>query len=274
MNNQNSKKTTEMTAFQTGYAGQGYTQNIYPSSQNYNTGYNYTQATTNYVQPTTNYVQPATSYNYPAYTQPSAYSQAQPQQSYGTYTYNNYGGAANAIQNVYESKPYREDYFNKKIENQIIKRTEAAGFPMAGTTEFDDYFEKHVEKFLTPEIQEILLYHHQGYVFGLQALYRDTWGKANKETFKGDLHMADNVDKKNCECAKLTLGFDEHVKEIFVEANEYVTYIRFVTNQKHILEVGNPTGQEIKNIIPEGGKVLAIAGTHNICLNSVYFYYA
>lgn len=243
-------------------------QNPYANAPVYGANYNYPQ-------------QSDVTYGYPLNNQQYGYNGAQPQNvyqggygGYGAPSNNGYGGAAQYhAHNVYESKPYREDYFKKKIENQIIKRTEASGSVEMGTTEFDDYFEKHVEKFFTPEIQEIILYHYQGYVFGLQFLYRDSWGKTNKETYKGEVHMADNVDKKNCECAKMTLNFDEYVKEVYVQTNEYVNFLKFVTNQGNVLEIGKPTVQDVKNIVPDNSKVLGIGGTLNICLNSVYFYY-
>ena len=83
-----------------------------------------------------------------------------------------------------------EKYYKMKIENNLVKRSQIIGSVQNAYTEFDDYFEKHVEKFFTPEVDEIFVCHHQGYIFGTRFIFRDSWGKTNKETYKGDLHMA------------------------------------------------------------------------------------
>jgi len=177
-----------------------------------------------------------------------------------------------AAKYVYESQAYKEDYFKKQIENSLIKRTDVTGSISHGYTEFDDYFGKHVDKFFTPEIDELYIYYHEGYVFGLQAIYRDSWGKTNKETYKGELHMASNVTKENCQRLKMKLTYDEYIKEAYVEAGEYVTFLKFVTNNKQTIQIGHQQGTP-KNIVPDQSKIMGIGGTHNICLNSIYFYY-
>jgi len=204
------------------------------------------------------------------YPQFNGYAQTAVQNTYGMYAQ---AIATTKTTDVYESKPYKEDYFHKKIENSIIKRGEIAGFTEHGHSEFDDYFEQHTEKFFTPEFQEINVYHHQGYIYGMQVIYRDSWGKTHKETFKGNLHMAPNVAKEHCERAKIVLVYDEFIKEAFVEAGEYVTFFKIVTNKGQTLQIGQQMTESPKNIIPEHSRAIAIAGTFNICLNSVYFYY-
>jgi hypothetical protein len=215
-------------------------------------------------------------YNTAAYPQFKEYSGSGHQQQ-NNYGYNGYNGGYGNGQGagsklVYESKAYKEDYFNKKIENAIIKRSAVTGSLIHGYTEFDDYFEKHVEKFFTPEMDELYLYYHEGYIFGLQAAYRDSWGKTNKETYKGEIHMANGVTKENCQRLKLKMSYDEYIKEAYIEAGEYVTFLKFVTNLGQTIQVGQQMGTP-KNILPEQSKILGIGGTHNICLNSIYFYY-
>lgn len=205
------------------------------------------------------------------YPQFTGYAQTTAMGTYGVYAQTM--ATTQNVQEVYESKPYKEDYSHKKIENSIIKRSEIAGFVEHGQVEFDDYFEKHIEKFFTPEFQEFNVYHHQGYIYGIQILYRDSWGKTHKETFKGELHMAPNVAKEHCERSKIVLAYDEFIKEAFVEAGEYVTFLKIVTNKDQVLSVGQQLTQSPKNIIPEHSRAVAVAGTFNICLNSVYFYY-
>jgi len=205
-----------------------------------------------------------------AYPQFTEYAQSAVQNTYGMY---GQAIATTKATDVYESKPYKEDYSNKKIENSIIKRSEIAGFIEHGYAEFDDYFEKHTEKFFTPEFQEVNIYHHQGYVYGMQVIYRDSWGVTHKETFKGELHMAPNVAKEHCERAKLVLTYDEFIKEALVEAGEYVTFLKISTNKGQSLQIGQQFTESPKSIIPEHSRAIAIAGTFNICLNSLYFYY-
>jgi len=213
-------------------------------------------------------------YNTAAYPQFKEYSGS----AHYQHNHHGYGGGHGHNQGtgsnlVYESKAYKEDYYNKKIENAIIKRSAISGSLSHGYTEFDDYFEKHVEKFFTPEIDELYLYYHEGYIFGLQAVYRDSWGKTHKETYKGDIHMANGVTKENCQRAKLKMSYDEYIKEAYVEAGEYVTFLKLVTNLGQTIQVGHQMGTP-KNILPEQSKILGIGGTHNICLNSIYFYYS
>lgn len=183
-----------------------------------------------------------------------------------------YGGLVN---HVFVAQPFREDYHKKKIENAGVKRTEVIGTIDAAITEFDDYFEKHVEKFFTLETQEIDVYHYQGYIFGIQSTYRDTWGKNSKESYKAKLHMATNVDKNGCQCEKLVFGFGEFVKEILVEtAGENISFLKIRTNMDHVLEIGTQVNPGLKNVVPEQGRMLAIGGTFGACLNSIYFYYS
>lgn len=186
--------------------------------------------------------------------------------------YNAYHGAVN---HVFVAQPYREDYHKKRIEAAGVKRTEVIGAIEAGITEFDDYFEKHAEKFFTLETQEIDVYHYQGYVFGIQSTYRDSWGKNTKEYYKAKLNMAHNVDKNGCQCTKLTFGFGEHVTEAYVEtAGENISFLKIKTNQGHVLEIGTQVNPETRNMIPAQGRMVAIGGTFGACLNSIYFYYS
>jgi hypothetical protein len=233
------------------------------------TGYGYSQGTNTAYPQFAGYGGQTTQTTYNAYGTGNGTGDAT---QYGTGTGAGYG-TATQVTNVYESKPYQEDYFNKKIENGSIKRTEASGSMHTGYTEFDDYFQKHVEKFFTPEINEITLYHHEGYIFGLQLTYRDSWGKSFKETYKGDLHMAHNVDKAHCKSSNVLLAYDEYIKEVNVEGTEYITFLKFITNKGQVLEVGKQMFTEHKNVVPNHGRILGIGGQYNVCLNGLYFYY-
>jgi hypothetical protein len=139
-------------------------------------------------------------------------------------------------------------------------------------TEFDDYFEKHVEKFFTPEIHEVNIYHAQGYIFGLQVVYRDSWGKFEKETYRGELHLPKNVSKSNCSVAKLSIEYDDYIKELYVDGTEYITYLKMVSQKGKILEIGKSFTM-LENQVPEMTRLIGFGGCLSMCLNGLYLYY-
>jgi len=201
------------------------------------------------------------------------------QASYGNDSYyQNQGNANNGSGYPSMPIPYglpaKENYSNQKVENSLVKRSEVIGVPDNGWTEIDDYIEKQSGKFLSSEIDELDIYHYQGHIFGMRAIYRDPWGKSEKETYKGTLHMATNIAPESCECVKLKLGFGEGIVKVSVQGGEYITYLRFQTNLGQVLELGTQQGEELKEMLPKDhAKVTCVAGTFNICMNSIYFYY-
>jgi len=65
-----------------------------------------------------------------------------------------------------------------------------------GFLEFDDYFEKHKDKFFTPELNEITFYFTpDNVIVGLYAVYRDSWGKDDRELYKGNVHVPLNINR-------------------------------------------------------------------------------
>lgn len=120
----------------------------------------------------------------------------------------------------------------------MIKRSEIVGNLLPGHVEFDDYFQLHIEKFFTVEVDEVHVYHHDGYIYGMQFIYRDSFGIKDKETFKGGLHMPKNYTKDQFSCAKLTLASDEFIKECYVDGYEYISFIKMVTNKGKEITVG------------------------------------
>lgn len=200
----------------------------------------------------------------------------------GGYGNNNSGGSNSQFNYDYTTyhtvfnpeEKVTEDYFNKQIDGGIFKRTELNGTIKGGYTEFDDYFETHVEKFFTPEINDITVFYSPGYVLGMQTVYRDPWGKTDKETYKGKLHLPKGLDPKQLASTKLTFDYDDYIKEIYVDGTEYICYLKIVSNKGKTLEVGSPTFKsDLKNKVPELGRILGFGGAYHLCLNALYFYY-
>jgi len=169
-------------------------------------------------------------------------------------------------------KPAYNDYYHKTIESDMIHRSKAVGIVAEGYTEFDDYFEKHIEKFFTPELHEITIYYGPGYIVGLQVIYRDSWGKYDKETYKGELHMPQNINKANCSVGKLTLEYDDYIKEIYVDGTEYITYLKIVSFKGKQLEVGKSFNL-LENQVQDMTRVIGFGGSYGMCLAGIYFYY-
>jgi hypothetical protein len=194
---------------------------------------------------------------------------------------NNYANQTGANQNqsapaynIPQGLAQKENYSSRKVENSLIKRSDVIGNVNEGWTEADDYMEQQSEKFLSSEIEELSVYHYQGHIFGFRAIYRDSWGKDNREIYKGNMHMAANIAKETCEVTKMTLGFGENIVKVLVEGGEFVTYLKLVTNQGKVLELGAQRTMYPIDVLPkEHAKLVCIAGTFNICMNSIYFYY-
>lgn len=157
----------------------------------------------------------------------------------------------------------------------MIKRTSVIGSHNLQNIEFDDYFEKHTEKFFTPEINEIVIYHSPGYILGIHIIYRDPWGKVDKETYKGAIHLPKSVNPKTCAQSKITFDYDEFPREMYVDGSEYICYLKIVSSKEKVLEVGNPANPNstLVNQVPELGRILGVGGTYSLCLTSMYFYY-
>lgn len=181
-----------------------------------------------------------------------------------------------ARERVVAKKPIFEDYAHKQIPNDLFKRTEIVGtINKDEHTEFDDYFEKHADQFFTPAVHEVLIYSSGGLICGIQMSYRDSWGKTTeKEMYKGDLHMPKHLLNSNLKLSKLTLDFDEHITEAYVDGKEYISYVKLVTNKGRQLEAGWASlDAKLNNLLPELANVNAIGGSYGNCLNALYFYY-
>lgn len=171
-------------------------------------------------------------------------------------------------------KTPKKNYYNKPIPGTIpIERTPIIGTKEMDMIEFDDYFEKHVDKFLTPEVDEIFLYFTSEYLVGVQFCYRDSWGRQERETYKGNRHMSKSENLKNYYWSSMKMDFDEYIKEVYGEGETHVTYLKVVTNKGKTIECGIPSGRELKNLIPELSKVIGVGGSYGMCISNIYFYY-
>jgi hypothetical protein len=222
---------------------------------------------------------------YQASPYPTFGTQQQPNWTYNNSNNNNYiynpgqipyssqGGFPEQKPEAPKEKTKFEDYYNKTIENSMIKRTSMIGNHNLQNQEFDDYFEKHIEKFFTPEINEIVVYHSPGYLLGIHVVYRDPWGKFDKETYKAGVHLPKSLNPKTCGQSSLKFEYDEFPKEIFVDGTEYISYLKVVSSKGKVLEVGKPSSSTLVNQVPELGRILGVGGTYSLCLTSLYFYY-
>jgi len=170
----------------------------------------------------------------------------------------------------------RENFYLKRIENKSIQKTGVIGFLEFGQKEFDDYFEVHLEKFFTPELHEFIFYHDNKNVYGLQLIYRDAWGTMGmeKETYKGNLHLSNKISPTSCLKSHLTLEYDEYLKELYVDGQDQITYMRLVTSEARILELGFSNRKHLLvNMIAPLTRIIGVGGSFDLYLNALYFYY-
>ena len=175
---------------------------------------------------------------------------------------------------VLQSKPVvRKNYYHKKIESTTpVELSSIIGKQEMDTVEFDDYHEKHAEKFFTPEINEIFVYYTGEYLVGLQAHYRDSWGQKDREVYKGNLHMSESSANNEYQCSSIKLDFDDYIKQVYAEGQDYISYFKIVSYKGKVIEFGQSANTEPKNLIPEMTKCIGIGGSHGTFISSLYFY--
>ena len=236
------------------------------------------------------------------YYTPSADYYQQPQNNAPAYqpSYQNYntGPQANTVSNNFQYAPpmhpaqnngypkqqsapiktkpvVRKNYYYQKINSTIpIERSAIIGRQEMDTVEFDDYFEKHADKFFSPEIDEIFLYYTQSYLVGIQAFYRDSWGREDRETYKGSLHMSKSSQNRDYFWTSLKLEFDDFIKEIYTEGEDFITYLKIVSYKGKAIEVGTRTKKTEENLVPTMTKCIGFGGSHGSFMSSLYFYCA
>jgi len=173
-------------------------------------------------------------------------------------------------------KSLRENYYERAITKATvpIQRTPLIGSKDMDVKEFDDYFEKHVDKFFTPEVDEINLYYTDGFLLGLQLGYRDTWGRTERETYRGNRHLHKEYNYKALPTMTLKLDTDELIKEIYAEGANFVTYLRIVTNKQQAIQFGFPSRADLENLLPKLTNCLGVGGSYGTCVSNIYFYYS
>jgi len=165
-------------------------------------------------------------------------------------------------------------YFEKEIENEMVMRSEMIGEIGSGQHQFDDYFEKHVEKFFTPEIHQITFFHDDYDLIGLQTTYRDPWGTMiEKETYLGDLHLSKNICRYHTKSV-LNFAYDEYLTELYIDAQDRITFIKLVTNNGQVLQLGQMNEYSLsQNLALPSTRVMGFGGSYDIYLRSIYLYY-
>ena len=168
----------------------------------------------------------------------------------------------------------KHNYYYRKINSAVpIERTSLIGMKEFDLIEFDDYFEKHSDKFLSPEIDEIIIYFTADYLVGLQFTYRDMWGRDDREKYNGKSHVSKSACFNNYQSASLTLDFDDFIKEIYSEGYDYVAYLKIVSYKGRTIECGTASQKSLNNLIPEFRKCIGVGGSYDLCISNLYFYY-
>jgi len=186
--------------------------------------------------------------------------------SYGTSASQSFqsGAFANVVK--------RENYYGQKPSDPYT-RTEVVGAMKETSIEFDDYFETLKDMFFTPEIHEIKLYHTNDYIWGVQVIYRDPWGKDNdKEITKAKPHTGKNQQTQNYTMTSIVFDYDDNITDIRGSGNSIVKGLRIGTLKGKVYEIGCKDNYS-ENLVPNLAKVVGLGGTHNnFCLESLYFY--
>ena len=170
------------------------------------------------------------------------------------------------------SKPVtnKKDYYNEILPDYWM-RTPILGMYKDGSVEFDDYYEKLQDIFLTPEIDEIKIWHTNDYLWGIQIIYRDSWGK-QKEYYKGNPHLGRNQSSNNFTLSTFKLRYDDNIVEIRGNEGIIITGLHIKTFLGREFKVGKLDNLG-ENLVEPLTKAVSIGGSHNgFCLESLYFY--
>lgn len=175
--------------------------------------------------------------------------------------------------NNFQKLPQRQDYYARTLDNDLYTRTDLIGSIPPYSNEFDDYYEKLQATYFTPEIQDITFFFNDVSILGTTLTYRDAWGKSEKETYKGNLHLPSNMYPNSYQSKKIAFDFEDFLKEAYLEGEDRVTYLKLVSSKGKTIELGNHSGANLVNQIPELTRVIAFGGAYNDCLTGLYLYY-
>ena len=164
----------------------------------------------------------------------------------------------------------KKNYYNEKLSDSWM-RTPIVGAYKEGSLEFDDYYEKLHSMFLTPELDEIKIWHTNDYLWGIQIIFRDSWGK-DKEYYKGNPHLGRNQSQNNFLLSSFKLSYDDNIIEIRGSEGSVITglYIKtFLGREFKVGKLDNLGG----NLVQPLTKAVAVGGSHNgLCIEHLYFY--
>jgi hypothetical protein len=166
----------------------------------------------------------------------------------------------------------KENYYTKEIRDDY-SRTPIIGTMKDSSTEFDDYYETMKEMFFSPEVSELKITHTNDYLWGIHAIYRDPWGKQDKEYYKGNPHTGKKPNGgSNFTTTNIKLAYDDNFVDIRGNGTSIVTGLRFQTLKGKVYAIGRQDSLT-ENLVPNMTKVVGLGGTHNnFCIESLYFY--
>ena len=184
---------------------------------------------------------------------------------------NNFSSNNSSNQTIISKSAYqRKNYYNEKLP-ESWSRTPISGIYKDGSVEFDDYDEKLKDMFFTPELDEIKIWHTNDYLWGIQIIYREPWGK-DKACFKGNPHYGKNQSPNNFLLSSLKLNYDDNIVEIRVNEGSIITGLYIKTFLGKELKVGKSDNLG-DNLVQPLTKAVAIGGSYNnFCLENLYFY--
>ena len=188
----------------------------------------------------------------------------------GLKTIDNSGNYSSNQTMTFKSVYKKKDYYNEKLPEPWI-RTSISGIYKDGSLEFDDFYENLKDMFFTPELDEMKVWHTDDYIWGIQIIYRDTWGK-DKEYYKGNPHYGKNQSPNNFLLSSLKLNYDDNIVEIRVNEGAIITGLYIKTFLGKEFKVGKLDNLG-DNLIQPLTKAVSIGGSHNgFCLEHLYFY--
>jgi len=154
----------------------------------------------------------------------------------------------------------------------LVKSTWIIGGVNPDSQFFDDYHDitsKLDPSF--PTLSELKVW-GDNYVFGIQAIYKDTDGKI----IEGPAHLGSgfNSTLPPPTLFSIKLDDDEIISEISGRAGAIVDAIKVTTSKGKKLECGGKGGMPVNNLLDKtGGKICGIGGGTNGHMHNLHIYY-
>ena len=127
------------------------------------------------------------------------------------------------------------------------------------------------DKGVQSRIFGIRVWHDRDFLHGIEVDYVD---QRTRGIFHRSDHKGPAAHKANLIYSSLVLKPDDWIVEArgFMQ-EEFLRQITIVTAKGESLVVGVSSGTEVRNVIPEGASLLAVAGSTKTHLESLYFVY-